>query len=71
MGDPLKITCEDGTRMTYSGINCTEHLGSTTTECSEHMNNPLKPEVQQKNIYKFSSYLTGNTIRLRYKTPIR
>jgi hypothetical protein len=27
----------------------------------------LKPDVHLSNIYKFSSYLTGNTLRLRYK----
>jgi hypothetical protein len=29
--------------------------------------NPLKTEFLLNNIYKFSSYLTGNTLRLHYK----
>jgi hypothetical protein len=29
--------------------------------------NPLKTEFLLTNIYKSSSYLTGNTLRLRYK----
>jgi hypothetical protein len=28
---------------------------------------PLKTEFHLNNIYKFSSYLTGNTLRLHYK----
>jgi hypothetical protein len=27
----------------------------------------LKPDIHPNNIYKFSSYPTGNTLRLRYK----
>lgn len=61
MGGPWKITCEDRTRMTYSGVNGTKHLGFATTEFSEHIINPLKPEVQL-NIYKFNSYLTENNL---------
>jgi hypothetical protein len=29
--------------------------------------NPLKTEFRLSEIYKFSSYLTGNTLRLHYK----
>jgi hypothetical protein len=31
------------------------------------MDNPLKTEFLPNNIYKSSLYLTGNTLRLRYK----
>jgi hypothetical protein len=31
------------------------------------MGPPLKPEIHLNNIYKFSPYLTGNTLHLRYK----
>jgi hypothetical protein len=33
----------------------------------EALLNHLKPEVHLSNIYKFNSYLTGNTIRLHNK----
>jgi hypothetical protein len=29
--------------------------------------NSFKPEIRLRSIQKFSSYLTGNTLRLRYK----
>jgi hypothetical protein len=32
--------------------------------------NPLKTEFLLNNIYKFSSYLTGNILRLRYKAQL-
>jgi hypothetical protein len=32
--------------------------------------NPLKAELLLNNIYKFSSYLTGNRLRLRCDQPV-
>jgi hypothetical protein len=38
------------------------------TTCLHKINfNPLKTEFLPNNIYKFSSYLAGNTLRLYYK----
>jgi hypothetical protein len=34
---------------------------------STHFVNPLETEFLLNTIYKFSSYLTGNTLRLHYK----
>jgi hypothetical protein len=38
-----------------------------TDNITKYVINPLKTEFLLNNIYSFSSYFTGNTLRLRYK----
>jgi hypothetical protein len=63
-----------GERAAFEASSATWKLGTSSefapglTNTTEILTELVKPEIVQNNFSKFSPYLTGNTLRLRYET---